>query len=181
MQYFRSVSMIAVIVSLFMFCSCFKGGSDLKFELSPPDKSLNELANTIYDKSQLLEIAMFTGTLGELDAQYPIECIRKDKNTYRVTYLGHESVSVLVFDDSGNKLFGKTYCTKMFKHDFSDLTEGKSLEEVRELDPNGEYLFLFTGRNDIPKVSYHYSRDGYLISIKYDAMYHVIDIKEELI
>ena len=153
----------------------------MKNKLSPSNKSLVDLASKVYDEAQLLELAGFNGLIDELNAQYPIECIREDNGTYRVSYLGDESIAVLLFDNYGNKLWGNIYNTKLLKSDFDDLLKGQSLEEVREIDPNGEYLFLYTGRNDTPKLSSHYTKDGYLITIEYDASNKIINTNEELI
>ena len=83
---------------------------------------------------------------------------------YRVSYLGDGSIAIFLFDGSGNRLLGSTYSTQLLKSDFDGLVKGQSLDEVRAIDPNGEYLFLYTGRNDTPKVSSHYTKDGYLIT-----------------
>ena len=168
-------------VMLLMICSCTKGGSDLNIEISPPDKSLVDLASKTYDETELLELMKFDGLLNELNVKYPIECLREDNGMYRVSYLGDESVVIFLFDGSGNKLFGRTYSTQLLKSDFDKLLKGQSLDEVRAIDPNGEYLFLYTGRNDTPKESLHYTKDGYLITIQYDASCSIISINEELI
>lgn len=173
--------LIFLTVMLLMICSCTKGGSDLNIEISPPDKSLVDLASKTYDETELLELMKFDGLLNELNVKYPIECLREDNGMYRVSYLGDESVVIFLFDGSGNKLFGRTYSTQLLKSDFDKLLKGQSLDEVRAIDPNGEYLFLYTGKNDTPKESLHYTKDGYLITIQYDASCSIISINEELI
>lgn len=173
--------LIFLTVMLLMICSCTKGGSDLNIEISPPDKSLVDLASKTYGETELLELMKFDGLLNELNVKYPIECLREDNGMYRVSYLGDESVVIFLFDGSGNKLFGRTYSTQLLKSDFDKLLKGQSLDEVRAIDPNGEYLFLYTDRNDTPKESLHYTKDGYLITIQYDASCSIISINEELI
>lgn len=173
--------LILIIMMLFMICSCAKGGSDLNIEISPPDKSLVDLASKIYDETELLEFMKFNGSLNELNTKYPIECLREDNGMYRVSYLGDGNLAIFLFDSSGNKLFGSTYSTQSLKSDFDRLVKGQSLDEVRAIDPNGEYLFLYTGRNDAPKVSSHYTKDGYLITIEYDVSNVITSINEELI
>lgn len=172
---------IFITVMLLVICSCTKGRSDLNIEISPPDKSLVDLASKIYEKTELLELMNFSGSLNELNIQYPIECLREDNGMYRVSYLGDESVVVFLFDGFGNKLSGRTYSTQLLKSDFDKLLKGQSLDRVRAIDPNGEYLFLYTGRNDTPKVSSHYTKDGYLITIEYDDSNVITSINEELI
>ncbi len=177
----KCYSLIAVIVLLLMICSCAKGGRNLIIAISPPDKSMVDLASKVYDEQQLSELVKFNGSLNELNAEYPIECLREDNGTYRASYLGDGSIAVILFDDSGNILFGNIYSTQLTKSDFDGLTKGLLIEEVKTIDPNGGYLFLYTGRNDTPKVSSHYTKDGYLITIEYDDLNSIISINEELI
>ena len=153
----------------------------MNIEISQPDKSLVDLASKTYDETDLSELAEFNGLLNELNTKCPIECLRKDNGVYRVSYLGDGRIAVLLFDSSGNKILGNTYRTQLLKSDFNGLAKGQSLDAVRAIDPNGEYLFLYTGRNDTPKESLHYTKDGYLITIQYDASCSIISINEELI
>ena len=177
----KSVVLRSIIMVLFLLCSCAQGESDLKIETSPADKSLMDLASKIYDEPQLLEIANFNGAIDELNAQYPIECLRQEDGIYRAAFLGDESIAVLLFDNCGKRLSGNIYHTQRLKADFDRLTKGQSLAEVRKIDPDGEYVFLYTGRNDTPKVSSHYTKDGYLITVEYDASNSILSIKEEVI
>ena len=173
--------LIFTIVMLFVICSCTKGGSGLNIEISPPDKSLVDLASKIYDETELLELMKFNGTLNELNIKYPIDCLREDNGMYRVSYLSDGRIVIFLFDGSGNRVLGSAYSTQLLKSDFDRLVKGQSLDEVRAIDPNGEYLFLYTGRNDTPKVSSHYTKDGYLIIIEYDVSNVITSINEELI
>lgn len=181
MRLTKYYSLISIIVMLLVMCSCTKGGSDLNIEISSPDKSLVDLASKIYDETELLELTKFNGSLNELNIKYPIECMREDNGMYRVSYLGDGSIAIFLFDGLGNRVLGSTYSTQLLKSDFDGLEKGRSLDEVRAIDPNGEYLFLYTGRNDTPKVSSHYTKDGYLITIEYDVSNVIISMNEELI
>lgn len=118
----------------------------MNIEISQPDKSLVDLASKTYDETDLSELAEFNGLLNELNTKCPIECLRKDNGVYRVSYLGDGRIAVLLFDSSGNKILGNTYRTQLLKSDFNGLAKGQSLDAVRAIDPNGEYLFLYTGR-----------------------------------
>ena len=160
MRFEKSFALISIIILLFLFCSCAKGESDLKIEISPLDKSLIDWASKIYEEPQLSKLILFNGSIDVLNAQYPIECLRENSGIYRVAYLGNGSIAVLLFDNCGNKFRGNIYRTRLVKSDFESLAKGTPLEEVRKIDPNGEYLFLYTGGNDAPKVSSHYTKTG---------------------
>lgn len=178
----KSFFIITIIILLLcLLCSCTSVSNVLKAKISPADESLIELTSKIYEDSQLTQITQFNGQISELDVKFPIECLRKYNEIYRVAYLGVEKVAILVFDDSGNKILGNIYNVQKLKSDFGGLEKGQSLEDVQKIDPHGEYLFLYTGRNDTPKVSSHYTKDGYLITIEYDDTGTIMSIMEELI
>ncbi len=181
MKLIKHYFLTSIIVMLFLLCSCTKGGINLPIEISQPNKTIVDLASKTYNETELSELAKFNGSLTELNIKYPIECLREDNGMYRVSYLGDESIVILLFDSSGNKVLGSTYNSQLLKSDFDGLVKGQSLDEVRAIDPDGEYLFLYTGRNDTPKISSHYTNDGYLITIEYDVSNIIISINEKLI
>ena len=170
---------------LLLLCSCAKnGGFDVK--PSPENKTLPGLAATVYTDEQLADIARFEGTLNELNKKFPVECLRELEDGYRASYLGKNSVAVIYFDEKGNKLSGSKFKTLKLKSDFDALTEGQAIDDVQKLAPDGNYLFLYSGRNDLPKISSHYTADGYLISIEYeydkaDNCLKIVKITQELI
>ena len=90
-------------------------------------------------------------------------------------------MAVIVFDSQGNKILGDIHGVLLSKSDFDHLEKGATLNTVQEIDPAGEYLFLYTGRNDTPRLSTHYTKDGYLITIEYDYQNRVSNIYEELL
>lgn len=154
---------LALVTGVMLMFSCAAAESELQAVVSPANQTIVALASKTYDDAQLLEISQFDGSLNELNAQYPAECVREENGLYRVSYLGSESVAALLFDGAGNRLLGRVYSAQLQKADFDAISAGQSLDDVLRLDPNGEYLFLFAGRNDLPRVSTHYTKDGYII------------------
>lgn len=177
----RLKKLFVMIALLCLLCSCARGDEVLKIQLSPQEKSIEELSTQIYDEAELATIASFEGSIQELDANYPIECIRKNPTGYRVSYFGKTKLTSILFDNAGQKIMGSVYKMSKSKSSFDVLSVGKSLEDVMELDSDGSYLFLYTGRNDIPKQSTHYTMDGYLITIEYDEENLISSIVSELI
>ena len=172
---------VAVVVFLLMFASCTKGESNMKSLVSSSETNINDLATKRYDEMELQKISSFKGTINELHEQYPVYCCRQTNNMYRISYLGSDRIVLLLFDNEGNKILSKNRETKLSKSDFSILKKGDPLEKVMEIDTEGEYLFLYTGRNDTPKESLHYTKDGFLITIKYNDNNLIDYINEELI
>ena len=176
----RACLLIVVLQLVFVFSACAKGDQDLKIAQSSSGKTLIELTSVIYEEQQLNEIVSF-GKLDDLNEHYPIECVRKRDGIYRVSYLGGEQIAVVTFDVYGNKISGKVYSAQLSKAEFDAVKAGQTLSDVQALDSDGDYLFLYSGRNDLERISYHYSKDGYLISIKYDTDNTILSVTEELI
>ena len=162
------------------FSQFFMNSSGAKPEVSPADKSIYELTDDVYPEATLSKIVDDGSSLEELNKRYPVKCMRDINGTFRVSYLGKDSIAVLFFDASGERLFGRIYQTTHDKADYSGLKTGDPLDEVMTFDPEGEYLFLETGKNT-PRESTHCTRDGYIITITYDDSNNIIKIEEALI
>lgn len=136
---------------------------------------------SVYSDAQLSEIADFTGTKDELISNHPTSYIETlpvlqngsdiadAQDSYRVIYRGETTVLIFMFDASGNKVSAQLRDATLSKKSFDSLSIRQTLFDVESLDPKGGYLFLYTGRNDSSKVSNHYTTDGAIISITYDA------------
>ena len=177
----KIVQCLLITMMTCFLCSCSKGDGNLNIELSPKDRSLFDIASDIYDESELSEIVKFYGSINELNEKFPIECLREDQGVLRVSYRGEDNIAVILFDTSGNYVLGRIHRVERESADFDGVGLGESLQKIREIDPSGEYLFLFTGRNDTPKVSSHYTKDGYFITLEYDTSNKIISIKKQLI
>lgn len=180
-QHNRVYPFIFLVLSLFILFACSEGDAKMEVEISPTNKNIIELSSQIYNKEQLMDIVAHEGSLKELSVQYPVECIRQIQGYYRIAYLGNDMVAILMFNQAGDRVLANTHILGSLKCDFSNLKVGNSLSDAQIIDPNGEYLFLYTGRNDIPRTSSHYTKDGYLITIEYDLSNTITSIREELI
>ena len=152
------------------------------FETSPSDKTIIDLSTQVYNDEQLSEIREYEGPIEKLDEKYPVECIRElPDGAYRVSYLGEERVVSVWFDKYGDTSYSKSFGAKLSKSDFTGLNQGMSFDEVRELDPDGDYPFLYVERTLPQNISYHYTKDGYLITVYYDDALTITEVTVGLI
>lgn len=149
-------------------------------QVPPQDASCIELVSRTYDRYELMDIIKTQKPLDKMNELYPTECLRKTEYGYRNVYFSDDSVAVILFDSLGNRTSGKIYACRLLKSDFDGLEEGQPLEKVMEIDSDEEYLFRYMGEGD-SRFSYHYTKDGYLITIEYDVSNTIINIEEELI
>lgn len=181
MKHINKFLLITTMLLLCALSSCSRGGSEFKTIISSPDKNITELVSKKYTDSQLSDMIQLKLTANELNKQYPIECLRKVGGSYRASYLGKDSIAIIYFDDNGKQMFGKLYCLYLTRADYNKLAVGQSLEEVQAIDPRGDYQFLYTGGNNTPRTSNHYTKDGYLITIEYDESGTIASITTSLI
>lgn len=183
MKLINIMSLVFVLAILLSSCTYDKD-EKMNIEISPLS-SIIELSTKVYDEASLCEISGFEGSIDELDSKYPIECVRYGDNTgqtYRVSYLGENSIVSITYDSAGNRLWWrKIYNTRLSLSDFDAISIGQPLNDVMDLDPSGDYLFLQTGRGDFPRVSTHCTREGYLISFTYDEANRIIGIHREYV
>lgn len=155
-----------VVIMAETLTSCINRGNILNnMELSE-NTNIFETVTTVYSESQLRDLSTLNCSIDELNSRFPVECIRKDFNHYRVSYAGKNMFVVIHFDEDGKWLMTHTYKANLSLSDYKTIKKGQTLAEVIEIDPDGDYIFLYTGRNDCP-ISTHISVDGYLITIKY--------------
>ena len=129
------------------------------------------LGNTaLFDRSEYME--RWTGDLSSFH-----EVFSKYKHDDQAVFCYSESV-FFVFLKYGNEINiircepdGKVLSSIVVvpSIDHTEFNSLISLRDVIDSDPNGVYLFLYTGRDDLPKVSNHFSTDGYFISISYNS------------
>jgi len=170
---------LLVIVALILV-SCNRGNS-MKMKISEKEKSIQELLTKIYSEEQLDEISDLQLDMNGLNSEYPIQCLREIANGYRVAYRSIDSVLLVYFDFNNSKLFSQKHVFSKTKADFKNIKIGQSLDEVRAFDELGDYLFLYTGRTDTPRLSSHYTIDGYVFKISYDEDLKVVAIETELV
>ena len=175
---------LCIVLCVFvLLTSCQEGNTQMNINMSPENENLVDLATVIYDSEELKNILSFTGSVEELNKDYPIYCIRKISLGYRVTYLGENGdIAILTFDETGNECDSRrSYSPSKSKDAFSNIISGMHVTEVREFDPDGVYAFLYSGRNDITYQSFHYTNDGFLVVVLYNENYIVSGVNIELI
>ncbi|HRV73786.1 MAG TPA: hypothetical protein P5116_07930 [Eubacteriales bacterium] len=146
-------------------------------------KSCIELVTTVTSKDDLLTAFGESYNLLKLDEYYPIQCLRKDGNGYYAVYHTKDTWIVGYYTLEEAYIYHEELTFAKQASDFERITVGMSIDEVLEFSPEteGVYLFLQTGYNGTPKISYHYTEDGYRISIHYGSDLIVTEITAELL
>ena len=153
-----------------------------------------------YSDSEMKEIEEFTGGFLERIKQYPFSALRRltyyyplfktalpytnadyetTVDTYIATYIGERTIHFILYDYKGMEL--SSWSQELSPHSifFERIFIDDDLNTMMNLDPAGDY-FGTSGRTDLPKLSTHYTRDGYIIIVCYDDSYKVNSIYKYL-
>ncbi|MBR2615348.1 MAG: hypothetical protein IKC69_01575 [Clostridia bacterium] len=130
-----------------------------------------------FSEEELRAIASFEGTLSELETQFPstyadiVNCTPFGEMSNIVgfrhyVYYGTGKVLVASYDfQVRTRTSAEFYPLQHPKAYFESLSACSTLEEVRALDPKGEYIETGAWYSD--SASYHYTTDGYVIAVLY--------------
>ena len=173
--------LLCFLVLISMLSACTRGVKLMEIEITPVEANINDVISDEYSESTLQEIYALKGNIHKYNREYPIECVRNSIYGYRVVYRGSSHIALIWFDADGQKTHAQLVELQHTAADFMEIAPGETLERVRATHPEGEYLFLYTGRNDAPRISTHYTVDGYIVRISYDLNYEVESITTELI
>ncbi len=142
-------------------------GDVLRFVPMNPAQNITELLTRIYTDDELTAITQFKGTLSELGQKYPIEFLRESNLGQYVVYRSESDLVIVGFElDGSQQALPFRGHMAHSSEEFRTIQVGDTLDEVRAFDPDGIYLWLYTGVQ-LPPVSTHCTTDGYFVSIEY--------------
>lgn len=91
-------------------------------------------------------------------------------------------------------IFVLSGCNKKYETDiFYDISDGSEkytlneldnlypIDDVQKFDKNGIFMFLYASYTGTPKISSHYTTDGYMVNVHYNDDYCVEKVDYRLI
>ena len=152
----------AVLFALILISACLCGCSPapekgFTIPVSPIDRSFYELCKKQYMDTELEQI--YSLMVEENDMAKLDLLLSFDQNA--------------AFTEKP-KLESIFFVTKTRGY-FDELQPGDPIAKVQSIDPTGFYPFLIEG-SDAPKVSEHFTEDGYHTTIAYDADLNIMSV-----
>ena len=112
--------------------------------------------------------------LEDLETEYL--CTKKIESAHLTTlmYFGDIYALEIQFNQSGERIntWHRSYCENEQLIDCIDV--GMDLDTIMTMDPRGDYSFLYTGRNDTPRISVHCFKNLSVLLVRYDSNYRVV-------
>lgn len=163
---------------LLIFTSC---AEKKKILLSDPNTNICDLISIKYSFDDLMDIKLNFESIELLHEAYPIQCIKRIPTGFKIMYVSDDEILILFFDQAGNKIFAEINHFATREITLQEIKNGQNVTEIQEIDPNGNFIFLYASTNDAPRESTHYTSNGYMYVVSYDENYNVISVTKELI
>lgn len=119
----------------------------------------------------------------QLNEQIGFTYIKESLYGYRTTVKTNAGY-VVIYYYPDNRLMGYQSITLSDQSDLEamfQLETGMNISEVRSIDPNANYNFLYSGSSQMHKISFHYFPDGNVFEIYYNEQLDIIGITNYII
>ena len=172
----RTVIIYAVLAALLLLLiayAVFSGNRSnprLKYTPGPyTDSQLDELFHQTSNHAPTLE---------ELEEARDVRYLDKDTSRKTAVVTGDSQVLVFHFQEDGLLESKELLEISPVSDTFDSLSEDDTISKVMAIDPAADYGFLYAGRNDLPRHSYHYTTDGYCVEVSYDTNNNIIQVEK---
>ena len=173
--------LLVILVIGFSFISC--GGSNNNMILLDQDVNFMDLIPVAVDYNKVIKSLDEKPDLNSINDIIGFEYYKQYSEGYYTLAKIDDGILLIDFD------LDKNYksCRKISFSDCSTidhmnkLSTGDSLEKVRNIDRNGDYPFLYAGRTDYPKISYHFFNDGSVYVVSYDESFCILSLSKYIL
>ena len=180
-------SLIKIAIALLFLPALLSSCTDdieekMGIKVSDNNLSVYELSTYKLTKVQVELIKESNFSLQELNEKFPAQCVRKKGEAFRVIYVcaDNEGLFFLWYDNKGNLIVQRHIKPAIEMKTLDSVEKGLHIKDVMAIDETGDYFSYYASNPEWPKVSEHYTIEGYVFQVKYDDEWKVIDIKYEL-
>lgn len=169
-----------IIICLFLN-GCINVGLT-KFEVSDETKNIESLVQNMYTNEELEQINNLELNYDALNKKYKIECLRKiNDGNYKAIYRSEDKFLFVIFDKKGNKKYSHVVAASPNKEEFETLKNGSYILEVKKVDSTQEYNVGNISSSSSSKMTRHFTKDGFQVTIFYDKNFNISEVKYELL
>ena len=146
------------------------------------ENSLQFVHSQVYHKT-VMAWANTRPSLSALCQLVELDFIKETKYSYTTLFHTEKGYVQFEFSKDGSFIFTQhvTFSENVTQEDMDKICLGMSLDAVEKIDPQGQYIFRYTGSNAPPYISEHYLTSGIYYVIVYDENYNVINIGKSVL
>ncbi len=179
--YSKYIFLIVLTLLIILFCGCDKSTKNTKVDIyeSEMDKKILSMINnevnaddviwTIYSPDDLMNMPYY---VNEVLEKMPPECVRLSEDGKYAYFVyksddGQYAFCFYSFENNEIDPFSLFYLgQRVALSDFDSLNIGKNtFDDVKSIDPYGEYGMFELGMVNIEKYTTHYTSDGYKVKV----------------
>lgn len=178
----KRIRFLLIILTILFLCGCNRSESDTYLKIDSTQCSLQYLTE-VHNYEDVVSAVECKPTIGLLNQTIKIDCIKEQKNGYSVLLNTTEGYVLLGFDADEVYSYMKVihFSDSQLETQLNNISIGTHLSTVQNIDPKGDYTFLYTSSTQQNNVSYHYFKNGTCYQIFYDDSCRVTRIISELI
>lgn len=170
-----NIIFLGVIITILLLSACGSRKGETTM-VNKDELNLNDVKVEVsYDL--LLETLQKYSTLNEINNTIPMKNIKECNSIYRNAIKTDKGWFFILFDN--NEAFidlKRINISNLNSKKYAILTIGMPLNQVKQIDPSGDYTFCLASWSNYPQKSYHYSSDGYEIVISYNENYIIENV-----
>lgn len=171
-----------ILLTILFLCGCDRGESDMYTKIDSKQCSLHYLTE-VHNYQDVVCAVECKPTIDLLNKTIKIDCVKEQENGYTVLLNTTEGYVLLWFDADEVYAYMKViyFSDSQLETQLKNINIGTHLSTVQNIDPKGEYTFLYASSTQQSNVSYHYFKNGTYYKIFYDNSYKVTRIVSDLI
>lgn len=179
----REFLLLLILVLCISLCGCNYTGEHSNYVII--DESQNSLSyiTSSYNYEELHSILSAQPSIDKLQKLINIDFIKTTTLGYETLFQTDKGHILVAF--SSNKQYSYRKDIHLVKDIlpavFDNIAPGTPLSKVQQIDPLGDYSFLYTGTSEAPAISNHYLESGEHYTIYYDQTLCVTNIEKTLI
>ncbi len=129
----------------------------------------NQLEKT-YDYNEILNYLENNKNMKDFYEEYNVEYYKIVMEMYYTVLKTNVGIVIITFNMQ--EIYNEIHCVVFSNESCEDSIEnirtGITLDEVRAIDPNGNYVSMLHNWTGYPQISYHYFNNGKCFAIKYN-------------
>ena len=178
-RFMKRITLAVILIAVMLCFNSCANDNKQTLDIVESDVSSLGLIKNEYKYSSVSKFLDKKPSIDQLNKKYKNGFYKRLSNLY-YTVIGTEEGPIIVYFDtdmSFNNWEKISFSEDSACESLKNVNKGSSVEEVRKLDPNGSYPFLYSSWTEYPKVSYHIFENGMVYLIHYDSSSKVLGIE----
>lgn len=173
---------VCAIIVFAIFLTCIDKEEPVMLFLDENENAFNHAVEA-GNYSDLVKLLSKNPDAYQLNEQIGFTYVKGTSYGYRTTVKTNTGYVIIHFysDNSLMSYQSIALSNQTALDEMLQLEVGMNVTEVRSIDPNANYNFLFSGSSQLSKISFHYFPDGNVFELYYNEHLELSEIRNYII